>query len=47
MKSAFFTVVLCITANGGKCDPLVIFKRKTIPKENFLKGVVVKVNSKG
>lgn len=42
-----FTVILCVTADGGKCAPLVIFKRKTMPKEEFPKGVVVKVNEKG
>jgi len=42
-----FTVVLCVTANGGKCKPLVIFKRKTIPKDVFPKGVIVTANEKG
>jgi hypothetical protein len=42
-----FTVILCATADGGKCALLVIFKRKTMPKEEFPKGVVVKVNPKG
>jgi hypothetical protein len=42
-----FTVVLCATADGGKCKPLVIFKRKTIPKGVFPKGVVVTANEKG
>ena len=46
-EKCFFTVVLCVTADGGKCDPLVIIKRKTMPKEEFPKGVVVKVNPKG
>jgi hypothetical protein len=46
-EKCFFTVVLCVTADGRKCDPLAIFKRKTIPKEKFPKGVVVKINSKG
>jgi len=42
-----FTVVLCVTADGGKLPPFVIFKRKTIPKLNFPKGIVVSVNPKG
>lgn len=42
-----FTVVLCVTANGGKCKPLVIFKRKTVPKGVFPRGVIVAANEKG
>ncbi len=42
-----FTVVLCVIADGAKRNPLVIFKRKTIPKETFSKGIVVNVNPKG
>ena len=42
-----FTVVLCATADGLKCKPMVIFKRKTIPKEKFPDGIVVGVNPKG
>lgn len=41
------TVILSVTANGGKLKPLVIFKRKTIPKGIFPKGVVGMVDSKG
>ena len=46
-EKSFYTVVLCVTADGGKCDPMVIFKRKTIPKEGFPKGIVVKANPSG
>ena len=42
-----FTVVLACQANGKKIRPLVIFKRKNIPKETFPPGVVVKVHPKG
>ncbi|XP_077453569.1 NEDD8-activating enzyme E1 catalytic subunit isoform X3 [Stigmatopora argus] len=45
-KSAF-TVVLACHANGQKLPPMVIFKRKTLPKEKFPAGVIVKVNPKG
>ena len=32
-----FTVFLCVTADGGKCDSMVIFKRKShSPKELWL-----------
>ncbi|TWW81780.1 hypothetical protein D4764_01G0015950 [Takifugu flavidus] len=34
-------------ANGQKLPPMVIFKRKTVPKENFPVGVSIKANSKG
>ena len=42
-----FTVILTATADGGKCKPMVIFKRKTMPKEKFPEGIVVAVNPKG
>lgn len=42
-----FTVVLCVTSLGYKCKPMLIFKRKTIPKVNFPKSVVVCANEKG
>ena len=25
-----FTIILCVTADGGKLHPMIIFKRKTI-----------------
>lgn len=42
-----FTVVLSCLSSGYKLPPMVIFKRKTIPKENFPKGIVVLANEKG
>ena len=41
-----FTVVLAVTANG-KCPPFVIFKRRTIPKEQFPIRIIVKANENG
>lgn len=46
-EKASFTVVLACQANGQKLLPMVIFKRTTVPKENFPVGVVIKANSKG
>jgi hypothetical protein len=42
-----FTVVLSCLANGTKLKPLLVFKRKTMPKEKMPSGVVVTVNPKG
>ncbi|CAM4731030.1 unnamed protein product [Leuciscus chuanchicus] len=39
--------ILACQANGQKLPPMVIFKRKTLPKENFPAGVVIKANPKG
>ncbi|XP_013880698.1 uncharacterized protein LOC106529748 [Austrofundulus limnaeus] len=46
-EKSSFTVVLACQADGQKLPPMVIFKRKTLPKENFPAGVVIKANSKG
>ena len=46
-KKSGFTVVLACQANGQKLPPMVIFKRKTLPKEKFPVGVVIKANPKG
>lgn len=42
-----FTVVLACSMSGDKLPPLVIFKRKTIPKEDFPVGCHVSCNEKG
>ena len=41
------TVVLACSSSGLKLPPMVIFKRKTLPKGKFPDGVVVKANEKG
>lgn len=42
-----FTCVLACAANGDKLKPLVIFKRKTLPKGDFPSDVIVSANEKG
>ena len=42
-----FTVVIACQADGKNIRPMVIFKRKNMPKETFPPGVVVKVHPKG
>jgi hypothetical protein len=37
------TVMLCITTNGNKLPPYVILNRRTMPKENFCKDIIVQV----
>ncbi|XP_039542042.1 uncharacterized protein LOC120489360 isoform X3 [Pimephales promelas] len=46
-EKTHFTCVLSCTASGEKLPPMVIFKRTTMPKENFPIGIVVKVNKEG
>jgi len=46
-EKSSLTVVLACQANGQKLPPMVIFKRKTLPKENFPAGVIIKANPKG
>ncbi len=47
-EKTHFTVVLCCMSDGTKLPPMVIFKRKTIPKgEKFPPGVLVHCHPKG
>lgn len=46
-EKTHFTVVLTCTADGGKLPPMVIFKRKTPPKETFPSGIVIHNHVKG
>ena len=46
IENVNFTCVLAVTAESYKLTPMIIFKRKTVPKENFPPGIVVKVNPK-
>ena len=46
-ERSHFTTVLGCLADGSKIPPMVIFKRKTMPKEKFPAGVVVHVHPKG
>ena len=42
-----FTVVLACLADETKLPPVIIFKLKKIPREEFPKGVVIRANSEG
>jgi hypothetical protein len=42
-----YTVVLSCCADGTKLPPLLIFKRKTLPKEKLPAGVYVHAHPKG
>ncbi len=46
-EKSHFTVVLSCCADGTKLQSLVIFKRKTPPKEHMPAGVSVRVHEKG
>ncbi|KAK9404800.1 hypothetical protein NXF25_009627 [Crotalus adamanteus] len=46
-EKSSFTVVLGCTADGAKLRPMIIFKRKTMPKLKFAVGCFVHMNEKG
>jgi hypothetical protein len=39
--------MLAITADGHKLPPLVTLKRKTLRKDKFLPGIIVRVQERG
>ncbi|KAG2459032.1 POGK protein, partial [Polypterus senegalus] len=46
-EKTHYTLVLSCCADGTKLPPMLIFKRKTFPKEAIPRGVVVHVHDKG
>ena len=42
-----FTLVLSVTADGSKLEPMVIFKRKRSIREKITDKVIVRYNEKG
>ena len=46
-EKSHFTTVLACCADGTKLPPLLIFKRKTLPKESIPPGIFIHVHPKG
>lgn len=46
-EKSTFTVVLGVMSDGRKLPPVVIFKLKNVPREEFPDGIYVRVNPKG
>lgn len=42
-----FTVMLCVTANGAKLTPYIIFKSENVLKKNFPEDVIVQTQENG
>ncbi len=46
-EKSHFNIVLSCCSHGTKLQPLVIFKRKTLPKDSWPAGVAVRVHERG
>lgn len=46
-EKTHYTVVLTCCADGSKLTPMLIFKRKTLPKDKIPPGIVIHVQDKG
>jgi hypothetical protein len=46
-EKTHYTVVLSCCTDGTKLPPMIIFKRKTVPKDKIPQGIVPHVQEKG